>query len=143
MSETTTRRAALGVLASVPALALPAGAIAPPAAIAAQVITEPSAVSAPSKQEVEALIEIGRRMPDLLKEFWDASAALKDAQSRFNETAPLPPKPRKRTKEAQSKRMLDRPLIKIVRGAPSSKPLEVSPSHAYESSMGRNVARRE
>ena len=71
-------------------------------------------------------------MPDLLKEFWDASAALKDAQSRFNESAPLPPTPRQRTK-GQAKRMFERPLIKIVRGAPTPSSTEVSPSHAYES----------
>jgi len=126
-----TRRAALGALASVPALALSAGAMASPAAIAAQV-AELSAVPAP-KQEAEALIEIGRRMPDLLDAFWKASAALNNARAQFNDNAPLPPKIRKRTKD-EPKRMFNRPLIKIVRGAPAaySRPMEVSPSQAYE-----------
>jgi hypothetical protein len=128
---TTTRRAALGALASVSALALPV-AIASSAAIAAKVIAEPSALSVIPLQEAEALLEIGRRMPELLKEFWDASAALKDAQARFDESAPLPPKPRKRAKD-QAKRMFERPLIKIVRGAPAPSSTEVNPSHAYES----------
>lgn len=122
---------ALGALASVSALALPV-AIASSAAIAAKVIAEPSALSVIPLQEAEALLEIGRRMPELLKEFWDASAALKDAQARFDESAPLPPKPRKRAKD-QAKRMFERPLIKIVRGAPAPSSTEVNPSHAYES----------
>jgi hypothetical protein len=71
-------------------------------------------------------------MPDLLEEFWKASAALKDARGRFDESAPLPPKPRKRAKD-QAKRMFKRPLIKIVRGAPAPSSTDVNPSHAYES----------
>jgi hypothetical protein len=93
-AKTPSRRAALGALASIPALALPTVAMATPAALAAQ----PPAAPAPT-QEVAGLIEIGRRMPDLLGEFWGARSALNDAQARFNEIAPLPPKPRKRAND--------------------------------------------
>jgi hypothetical protein len=130
MSETTTRRAALGALAGVPALALSAVAIASPAALAAQ-FAQPSAASTPT-QEAEGLIEIGRRMAGLLEEFWQASDELRAAQVRFNEIAPLPPKPRKRARLA-NERMFKRPLLKIVRDAYSKPvPLEISASHAYE-----------
>ena len=82
---TTTRRGILGALAGVPALALPAAAIAgAPAALAALsaqtvVSPAPSAASA-TKEEAEGLIEIGRRMPDLLKEFWTAVPLSKAAR---------------------------------------------------------------
>jgi len=130
---TTTRRGILGALAGVPALALPAAAIAcAPATLAAS--PAPSAAST-TKEEAEGLIEVGRRMPDLLKEFWTASADLKAATTRFNETAPLPPKPRKRAKEAKA-RLFKRPLLKIVRAelAPRvpGEGLEVTPAQAYE-----------
>jgi hypothetical protein len=85
-------------------------------------------------QEAEGLIEIGRRMPDLLGEFWSARSALNDAQARFNEIAPLPPKPRKRAND-EAQRMFKQPVFKIVRGAPSplvALPREVSASSAYE-----------
>ena len=125
-----TRRAALGALVSFPALALPTGAVALPAALAAQAAAPSAAASA--KQEAEGLVEIGRRMPDLLDEFWKASAVLKDARARFDETAPLPPKPRKRAKD-EAKRLFKQPLVKIVRDLSGNAPLEVRASHAYES----------
>jgi len=130
MTEATTRRAALGALAGAPALALTVTAMASPAALAAQ-FAQPSAASTPT-QEAEGLIEIGRRMPDLLDEFWQASDELRAAQVRFNEIAPLPPKARKRARIA-NERMFKRPLLKIVRDAYSKPaPLEISASHAYE-----------
>jgi hypothetical protein len=78
-------------------------------------------------------MEIGRRMPELLNEFWNANSALKDARARFDESAPLPPKWRKRANDA--KRLLGRPMFKIVSGPPApfvAAPVEVSTSHAYE-----------
>jgi hypothetical protein len=90
------------------------------------------AASAPT-QEAEGLIEIGRRMPELLNEFWNAHSALKDARARFDESAPLPPTWRKRANDA--KRLFSRPMFKIVRGTPATfvaAPVEVSASHAYE-----------
>ncbi len=134
------RRAILGALAGVPALALPAAAMAgAPAALAALsaqtvVSPAPSAASA-TKEEAEGLIEIGRRMPDLLSEFWNARSALSDVRARFDEIAPLPPKPQRKRANDEAKRLFKQPVFKIVRGTPSplvSLPREVSASHAYE-----------
>jgi hypothetical protein len=134
----TSRRAAIGAIlaagtvaaTALPALgaALPSIDMAAPAALAAEAPT----ASAPTN-EAEGLMEIGRRLPDLLNEFWDANAALKDARARFDESAPLPPKWRKRANDAN--RLLGRPMFKIVRGTPATfvaAPWEVSASHAYE-----------
>lgn len=105
--------------------ALPAQTIVSPA---------PSATSA-TKEEAEGLIEIGRRMPDLLSEFWNARSALSDVRARFDEIAPLPPKPQRKRANDEAKRLFKQPVFKIVRGTPSplvSLPREVSASHAYE-----------
>ena len=111
-------------------------AVGAPAALASLPlpVVAPSAIPA-RKQEAEGLLDIGRRMPRLIKEFWQASADLKAARTQFDKIAPLPPKPRKRAKD-QTKRTFDRPFIKIVRGTPaplSKAPMEASASHAYES----------
>jgi hypothetical protein len=141
---TTTRRGALGaVLAAgaAAATALPAstlGAALPAAALVVSTPTmatpaaQPPAASAPT-QEAEGLMEIGRRMPELLDEFWKARTALKDARARFDESAPLLPKRRKRPNDA--KRLFKEPMFKIVRGTPAPQgdlPWEVSASHTYE-----------
>jgi hypothetical protein len=129
-TKTPSRRAALGALASIPALALPAAAMAAPAALAAQ---PPAAAPAPTR-EAEGLIEIGRRMPDLLGELWNASSALSDARAQFDESAPLPPKPRKRAND-EAQRLFKQPMFKIVHGTPAplvALPREVSASRAYE-----------
>ena len=156
-TEAPSRRAALGAIiaagaaaatalpASALGAALPAAAMATPATLAT--IAPPTA-SAPT-QEVEGLMEIGRRMPELLGEFWKARTALKDARARFDESAPLPPKPRKRENDA--KRLLGRPVFKIVRGTTApfvALPMEVSASCAYEEMrdsfyLGKNKFTRE
>ena len=47
-------------------------------ALPAQTIVSPApSAASTTKEEAEGLIEIGRRMPDLLKEFWNARSALK------------------------------------------------------------------
>ena len=116
------------------ALAIGATAAAGAPAALAALPPETAAASAPiaTKLEAEGLIEIGRRIAGLLEEFWQAADELRAAQVRFNEIAPLPPKPRKRARIA-NERMFKRPLLKIVRDAYSKPaPLEISASHAYE-----------
>jgi hypothetical protein len=130
MPETTDRRALLRGMLTTGAAVGAAVAAGAPAALAA--LPSPP-VTIAGKKEAQALVEIGRRLPSLLKEYLDVSDALKNARARFDETAPLPPRPRKRAQD-QTKRMFERPLVKIVGApAPSRKPREVSPSHAYES----------
>jgi len=151
-TETPSRRAALGAIlaagtaaatalpASALGAALPAAAMATPATLAA--IAPPTASA--TQQEAEGLMEIGRRMPELLDEFWKARTALKEAQARFDDSAPLPPKPRKRAND-EARPLVKQPVFKIVRGTPSPLvrlPWEVSASRAYEE-MRNSIYRRE
>jgi hypothetical protein len=119
------------------ALAIGATAAAGAPAALAALPPETAAASAPiaTKLEAEGLIEIGRRIAGLLEEFWQAADELRAAQVRFNEIAPLPPKPRKRARIA-NERMFKTPFVKIVRGQPapysSTSPMETSAAHAHE-----------
>ena len=93
-TETPSRRAALGVLASIPALALPAAALivstpamATPATLAA--IAQPTA-SAPTQEASSEgdLVSLGQRLEQLTRERETAETLQGDARARLENTTP-------------------------------------------------------
>ena len=105
MTEATNRR---GVLRSI--LAIGAVVTAPAAAAVTRV---PEGTDAPTKRPDEAkdLIEVGQRLTQLLGDRQQALAEKRSAGDRFNATAPLPPKPRKR----KTARIFKQPMFRIER----------------------------
>jgi hypothetical protein len=125
LPETTDRR---GFLRSVVAAGASITASAPLALTSSPAAAAVGNVPAETEENRD-LIDLARRASELFRERDRAVADLRATRNKFKETAPLPPRPRKKPDG------LNLPLFKIVRNPGplvSGKPIEISVDRAYD-----------